>query len=769
MPKGYNVDDILDEFEARHRPRGENTKPSSVSAARQPFKLKSFADTADLLPQRKLSENPEKDDMATRIDLPAVSKSAKAQPIKKRPTPVSDIGATRLDLPVVTPTKPDLGKTLVIDRHSIISAMDDEEPSTDVIEKKVETEKEKKDRFRKFASVTAIPDDDDMAEEDDEENFMGFGKKKQAAAIKEKKKEKRVDNSRVDYDEEALDEFSSPGDAKIIERDLASLKLGLTIRLVTSFFGFAGLLYLAMMAVLPDIIPFSTFILEQPFIYMLINIGVTVAVCLFSNKVLGGGLISLLKLRPTNDSPLAFAALAAIAFGTALTAGYPSLEPGYSSFYFVVVALGFFFNALGKLLMVNRILGNFKLIQKDEVTLIKSLDSLSGEFGGRIALMPVRTRLAKDFLGISYSDDLNESLSRITVPIFIGFSIVAATITFFIYGDLMLSMTALASMLLMSSPLTSTFCGNLPMFRAFKCLSPSGGAVCGYSALDIVDDAEGVILDAADLFPRSGVVLHGIKAFAQGRIDDAIISAASIMCETDSLLSDVFLKVIGGRRDMLGKVTETFYEDNRGIRALVNGKQIYIGNRELMRAHGIAAPSRDYEKKFISDGRDILYLADENEVTAMFVVGYNHDESLETRLNKLCARGTTLMVKTNDPNITREKVSEAFSLKDEYVLIVPDSVAVSLPDKAVQDSVPSYIVASGKTADKLRCVSAVYAIRGAIVSSTSIELIGMIIGYALTAFTSCIGSINTFSAFQILIYQLFWALLTLIGCFTGRI
>ena len=38
------------------------------------------------------------------------------------------------------------------------------------------------------------------------------------------------------------------------------------------------------------------------------------------------------------------------------------------------------------------------------------------------------------------------------------------------------------------------------------------------------------MLDVASLFPNDSVTLHGIKTFQQGRIDEAIVDAASLVC-----------------------------------------------------------------------------------------------------------------------------------------------------------------------------------------------------------------------------------------------
>jgi hypothetical protein len=68
-------------------------------------------------------------------------------------------------------------------------------------------------------------------------------------------------------------------------------------------------------------------------------------------------------------------------------------------------------------------------------------------------------------------------------------------------------------------------------------------------------EADSVLLDIDELFPNGSIVLHGIKTFAQGRIDEAILDAASVICSTRSTLSGIFINVVQGDRNLLNRWT----------------------------------------------------------------------------------------------------------------------------------------------------------------------------------------------------------------------
>ena len=146
-----------------------------------------------------------------------------------------------------------------------------------------------------------------------------------------------------------------------------------------------------------------------------------------------------------------------------------------------------------------------------------------------------------------------------------------------------------------------------------------------------------------DLFPADSVMLHGMKVFAEKRIDEAILDAASVILSCGGILSGVFINMVGNNKRMLRAVDNLVYEDGMGISAWVDGKRVLIGTQELMRMHDIDCPSRDFEARYARDGRQVLYIANSGELSAMFVVSYNASPDIMDAMAGLARRGTSLI------------------------------------------------------------------------------------------------------------------------------
>ena len=146
------------------------------------------------------------------------------------------------------------------------------------------------------------------------------------------------------------------------------------------------------------------------------------------------------------------------------------------------------------------------------------------------------------------------------------------------------------------APFTSAIVGNLPLYRGARILSKSGAMIAGYEALDHFDDAGALALNVNELFADGSMTLHGIKAFADQRIDEAIAGMRPASSPPAAAFSPISLcRRLAAKQELLKPVDDLVYEDGMGLSAWVDGKRVLIGSRELMLNHEIQTPDRDYE------------------------------------------------------------------------------------------------------------------------------------------------------------------------------
>lgn len=616
--------------------------------------------------------------------------------------------------------------------------------------------------------------------EEEPRSRFSFGRDK-AARKKGKKAQKAANwepepilNDLEDENSPDVDDYNTPEDADRVMKDITVTRRGLVFRLIVSILSFGALTYFAF-ALHNVQLPLLAFMAPEVDMrmFMGVNLGILLLLTLVCNTTIGGGLVSLFTLRPDSDTPIALAVVASVAQGVVLVVNPTAVMGEGVHFYFAVVALGLLFNTIGKLFMIRRIEGNFKILsgssfEKHAVMTVKNRELARELTRGQNLDEPVvaystRAGFLTNFIELSYTEDYGENLSRITTPLFLFFSLLAGGGCYFITRDIFVALTALTAMLAVCAPFTTTIVGNLPLWRMAGKLSRHGSMVAGYTALDHFDDVNGFVMEETELFPKGAIILHGIKAFDQKRVDEAILDAASVICKSGGALRDIFIQMIGGKETLLKEVDTLVYEDGMGLSAWVSGKRVLIGNRELMRHHSVDVPSRDYEQKFVRDGREILYLSNSGELTAMFILSYTANSDIADELTGLADRGIVLIVNTSDPNITPRKIGEVFHFPGDMVNIIPAKLqeeyqAMSTPRPRAK----AEMVYTGSVLSKTYAMKSVLTAKGAIVLGTILQMLGMVLGYALVAFFAFTGAMSALQFTLLLLYQLLWTTLVML-------
>ena len=287
--------------------------------------------------------------------------------------------------------------------------------------------------------------------------------------------------------------------------------------------------------------------------------------------------------------------------------------------------------------------------------------------------------------------------------------------------------------------------------------------VSGYTAAADCGETNAVVFDSSDIFQHGGCNIHGFKPFHGMRMDEAILDAAALVIAAGGPLGEVFDSVILGNRRILPPVEELSYEDRMGLSGWVHGRRILVGNRELLQHHNVELPPRQSEAKYRHDGRQVMYLAVDGLLSALFVVSYQADPHVAEHLKQLERKGITILVRTSDPNITDSFVEESFELPQNCVKVISAQAGAiyrKYRSTALQRG-NAGIVHDGRIQNFLRSVAACATLQSGAKLLTALEITAAAIGAALVGVLCLASDVSTLGAVQLLLYQLFWAVILL--------
>ena len=542
---------------------------------------------------------------------------------------------------------------------------------------------------------------------------------------------------------EEIDDYQHKEDERSIRYDLKSLRTRVRLRF------WICLIFGGILTVLTITNSYISNLLPANFLYLSILI-LTVIPALFSITTVFGGLTSLFKFKPDGDTPAALSVIAALIFNIVLLFNTEKAMGDGFYLYNAVAVFSLAFCSLGKLYVLRRSLANFKFLTADgdkkamlplETPMLATKITRPFDTDKEpLVICSKKTGFLKDFLKYSFSlDPLDRSVKITAVISFLG-SLLSFGLAFYFIGDIFWALNIFVLMNVLASPFSQFLGTNIPLFRAAKKALKHGGMITGYATVEDLSSIDALLVDSDELFPAGTIKLKGIKTFEGQRIDEAILDAASVIVAAGTTLKSVFSDIIDDKKELLKPVDTLVYEDSMGVSGWVDSKRVLIGNRTLMENHNIIVPSLDYENKYVDEDSDAIYLANSGTLTAMFVVYYGKDKETAKALYDLERHGVKLLVRTTDPNITEQKLSEIFSIDKELFSIVPSALHKDCKNEVSPEvSAPAAAAHTGRFPAAAACISAVMSAKKAISVSGFFVGAGHILSYILVLLLAVLG------------------------------
>lgn len=233
---------------------------------------------------------------------------------------------------------------------------------------------------------------------------------------------------------------------------------------------------------------------------------------------------------------------------------------------------------------------------------------------------------------------------------------------------------AFCVMALLCTP-TLLMCDIMPLKFAAKRLNRKGAMIAGKTALNRLEMANACVMRASDFFPRGTVTLHNLQVLSDNSIDKTLLEAASVANALKSPLSDILCDIACGtlNTSALPQCDSVKYENRMGISGWVGDNRLFIGNYDLLKAHGITPPDFEMVKKIMRSGYFPVFIACNQKACAVLTVKYSVSASVARELTRLCNMGVTLLVNNCDPNLSEQMLCDYFGLFPDSVRIMKDA------------------------------------------------------------------------------------------------
>ncbi|MEE0577032.1 MAG: cell envelope biogenesis protein OmpA [Faecalibacterium prausnitzii] len=492
--------------------------------------------------------------------------------------------------------------------------------------------------------------------------------------------------------------------------------------------------------------------------------------------VLRDGLAGL-RGRPSADTMPALAAVAALlqAVMAMLNANaYRSTEG--IGLLTGMAALGLFLALVGSRVMLSAVQGGYALAAEGgelrgayrtrDKDLIRALArDLEQKDPWVLLSRPVQTA-SDDFVEQSLSERASERRARKVACVLLAAAVLSGVAFLLFGGGINCAVAAAAAVLCMGAPLSSVLVPGLAALRLQRAAAAVGAVVPGWAAIEELGGIDTIELDADDLFTADSVTLEDIRIFKGGRIDRAILYAASVLNESCDTLRGLFRQIIEDRTDILFPVKDLEQHTGLGFSAWCDNNRILIGTRRYMEQEGVTLPEQDYEDSHSKNGElQILYLAVSGNLHAMFVLRYVGGRNVARSLASLQRENIRLLVTSKDPSLTARHITEAYHLPEGMVTVLDGDQCQAIEAADAAPAKPKCCLYHHRGFASLTGgLQAADQAQNAETSATTVQLVSVCFSVFIAVLLTYAGSIWQLSIATVLMYQAAWSALSIAVC-----
>ena len=439
-----------------------------------------------------------------------------------------------------------------------------------------------------------------------------------------------------------------------------------------------------------------------------------------------------------------------------------------------MAALGLFLALLGSRVMLAAVKGGYELVTngvefegayraKDKDLLRALARDLEQKDPWVLLSRPMKE--ADGFVEQSLSERASERRARKVSYILLGVALLSGVLFLLAGAGWNKAAAAMAAVLCMGAPLSSTLIAGVVSLRLQRAAAAVGAVVPGWQAIEQLGGIDTLQIDADDLFTADSAQLEDIRIFKGGRIDRAILYAASVLNESHGTLKGLFRQIVEERTDILFPVKDLEQHHGLGFSAWCDNNRILIGTRRYLEQEGVPLPDEEYEMQHSKNGElQILYLAVSGNLHAMFVLKYVGGRNVARGLAVLQKENIRLLVTCQDPSLTAHHITEAYRLPEGMITVL-DQEQCNAIKAAPEDPEDTCCMIHLKAFASLTGgLQAADQAQNAESSATTVQMVSVLFSIIIAALLTSAGSIWELSVATVLMYQAAWSALSIAVC-----
>ena len=281
---------------------------------------------------------------------------------------------------------------------------------------------------------------------------------------------------------------------------------------------------------------------------------------------------------------------------------------------------------------------------------------------------------------------LADKISGVFVPIIITLALVAGGVWYFVGGETWIfSLTIIISVLVIACPCALGLATPTAIMVGTGKGAENGILIKSSEALQITKEVDTVVFDKTGTLTEGKLAVTNVLTYNNYTEEEILQMVASVEYLSEHPLGLAIVEEAKNRNLEILEVKDFNSLVGLGVVAVVNNKNILIGNKKLMLNNNVnIADNINNAEKYASEGKTPLYIAIDNVLSGIIAVADQVKDSSAKTVEQLHKLGIEVVMLTGDNAKTAQAIAKELSIDKVISEVLPEDKANEI--KKLQES-----------------------------------------------------------------------------------
>lgn len=234
-------------------------------------------------------------------------------------------------------------------------------------------------------------------------------------------------------------------------------------------------------------------------------------------------------------------------------------------------------------------------------------------------------------------------------------------------GRSLLHLEIAVSVFILACPCTMGFAVSMPLSVGMKRAQESGLLIKRTSTLPDLHRAEVILFDKTGTVTEGKLRVTDIRRLVRISEDRLIQIAASAVHRQSYMFSQTFLDEAAKQQIELEKASEIKTSSLHGVEAVLDDKEILLGNEAFIKEHGfLDKEAMEIAREYEQEGKSAVFVAADREFAGIICVSDVVKDSSREAIEQLAALGKEIIMVTGDSDFPAGAVAAQAGIQTFY-------------------------------------------------------------------------------------------------------